>query len=191
MTTRFNAVLREGDSCSRYNLHSGKGSGTAVFLFDEHLDEDRLRLLENFSDQWKDLEVLFPGPGHDVSMYIHDAGKVLRELKTDDGKFILVAFGRIVPAIIRLLAGGLAVTKLVTVNPEFDADIITLLSRIEVPSLIISSIREKNGYDIDSVKYHDLMSFSSITYIRQTAGNPLFEKFTQSFNSMLKFLADD
>lgn len=191
MTTKFNAVALENDFYSRYNLYSGKESGIAVFLFDEYLNEELLFLLENFSNQCGVIEVLFPNSGQDISRYILETEKVLHELRSVHEKFVLVAFGRTAPAIIKLLSGGLTVNKLIMVNPEFDSDIITLLSRIDVPSLIISSTRGKNGYNIDSVKYHDLMSSSSITYIRQTTGNPLFEKFTQSFNSMLKFLADE
>ena len=129
MTTKFNAVALKNDFYSRLNMRSGNRSCIAVFLFDEYLNEEQLCLLENFKNQCDELEVLFPNPGQGISRYILETEKVLHELRSEPRKFVLVAFGRIVPAIIRLIASGLAITKLIMVNPEFDSDIITLLSR--------------------------------------------------------------
>ena len=92
MTTKFNAVVLGNDFYSRYNLHSGKESSVAVFLFDEYLNEERLFLLENFSSQCGIIEVLFPNSGQDINRYILETEKVLQELRSVHGKFVLGAF---------------------------------------------------------------------------------------------------
>ena len=65
------------------------------------------------------------------------------------------------------------------------------MAAFEVQVLVLTSTPGNLDHDPEAVKYHDLISGSSIAYVRGVQGNPIYKRFTQSFNSIQRFMLND
>ncbi len=171
-------------------LHIGgdpKLEHSVLILCDTSPDDAELKLLENFRKLGRDVTVLLP-PEDSIPGSTFNFGEVLHELHSLPGNVFLVSMGGFAPHIIENFSQLNNVCKVVFVNPAFRKDILTKMAGFELPVLVISATPGSLDHDPDAVKYHDLISGSSISYIRGIVGNPIYMKFTQSFNSIQRFL---
>ncbi len=163
-------------------------NGKIVCLFDSELNEKEEELLQNFLKLSGEI-YLFTPLGTFSEEKVADA---LPEIVSRSGEqYSLIVYGNLAPFIIEKYNIFRKVLKVIFINPTFRRSIATKMSSFESPSLVITATPGNLDHDPDAVKYHDLISGSSIQYIRGISGNPLFNRFTQSFNSIQRFLSDE
>ena len=164
--------------------------GSIFILSDVVMSGEQEKQVENFSRLASEVLVVSPIQ-RETAPDLPALVECLRRLFETRGHFFIVAFGRFAPIMVEKYGEFAKAQKTVFVNPVFSRDIATKMAAFETPSLVVTSTPGNLDHDPDAVKYHDLMANSSIQYIRGVTGNPLFLKFTQSFNSIQRFLADE
>lgn len=171
----------EGDPGKEYSI---------LILCDACPDAHELKLLENFNKLGRGVTVLCPSKAG-TSGSGFSFGDILPLLHSLPGKVFLVSIGGFSPYLIENSSQLSNVGKVVFVNPAFRKDILTKMAGFEIPVLVVTSTPGNLDHDPDAVKYHDLISGSSIAYVRGIQGNPIYKRFTQSFNSIQRFLLND
>lgn len=162
--------------------------GRIVCLFDSELKEKEEELLENFLKIHGEI-YLFTPTGTLTDEKITEALPDIVSLLGLD--YSLVVYGNLAPFVIEHYNIFRKAGKVVFINPAYRLNIATKMASFETPSLVITATPGNLDHDPDAVKYHDLISGSRIQYVRGTSGNPLFNRFTQSFNSIQRFLSDE
>ncbi len=161
-----------------------------LILCDSVPEERELRLLENFHKLGREVVIFIPDTdsGYNENFNFSQIFPVLQSL-TD--KVYLISIGLFAPHLVNNFSKLEKVDKVIFINPLFRKDISTKMAGFELPVLVITSTPGNLDHDPDAVKYHDLISGSRISYVRGIQGNPLFKRFTQSFNSIQRFLLND
>lgn len=159
-----------------------------VALFDEPLKQGEEKLLENLLRVSAEVYIFAPEEGNSPGTWAEVAMEAADLCNTN---CTLIVSGKFAPAIIRGYGHFNNAGRVVFINPTYDLDIATRMSSFETPCLVITGTPGNLDHDPDAVKYHDLISGSRIQYVRGVTGNPLFMKFTQSFNSIQRFLSDE
>ncbi len=180
------------DLANAFSLRVARGSsgseGKILMLFDTEISGKNENLLENFLKISN--EVYLVSPVGDLKD--EEIRESLGEISSICGEgFFLIVTGRFSPFIIESYHNFRSASKVIFINPTFRNDIATKMSSFVSPSLVVTATPGNLDHDPDAVKYHDLISGSQIQYVRGVSGNPLFHKFTQSFNSIQRFLLDD
>ena len=186
-------VEKESGSGSFRLLHHPGDPGkeySILILCDSVVESQELKLLENFHKLGSEILLVVPRKKNllDSSM---DYSSVLTALNLLPGKVVIVSMGGYAPFLVENFNHLGKVGKLVFVNPTYRADISTKMAAFEVQVLVLTSTPGNLDHDPDAVKYHDLISGSSIAYVRGIQGNPIYKRFTQSFNSIQRFLSND
>lgn len=180
------------DRVGPFQLKSANGlpdSGNRlVILLDKTLIAEEEKLLENFLRFSSEVIIVSPM----VSSRFELSTETVDALSSLGGTcFHLICTGAFAPLIIEQYEKFRNAGKVVFINPTYRKDIAVRMSSFESPSLVVTATPGNLDHDPDAVKYHDLISGSEIKYVRGVTGNPLYEKFTQSFNSIHTFLTDD
>ncbi len=159
-----------------------------VTLFDSFVESREEKLLENLLKISSEVYLVEP----EGKVLPETGPEVIREVaELCNGNCTLIVTGKLAPAIIRDYAQFKTMEKVVFINPSFDLDTATRMSSFETPCLVITGTPGNLDHDPEAVKYHDLISGSRIQYVRGVTGNPLFMKFTQSFNSIQRFISNE
>ncbi len=161
-----------------------------LILCDTDLNDQELKLLENFHKLGREILLLVPGKENPVNSNL-DFSPVLTALNMLPGKLMIISMGGYAPFLIENFKNLAKVVKIVFVNPAYNESISTKMAAFEVQVLVLSSTPGNLDHNPDAVKYHDLISGSSIAYVRGINGNPIYERFTQSFNSIRRFMSND
>lgn len=160
-----------------------------TILFDIIPTAEEKKLLENLLKLRGKL--LLVTPENQSSMENLDWATFKEIISLADEKTDFVVAGNFAPFLVRQFNQLNGVGKVVFINPGFSKDIATLMSSFDTQCLVLTATPGNLDHDPDAVKYHDLISGSSIQYVRGVSGNPLFKKFTQSFNAIQRFLLDE
>ena len=176
----------------RFNHQAGEPGAeySILILCDTALNDPELKLLENFRKLGREILLLVPGKENPVNSNM-DFSPVLTAINMLPGKVMIIAMGGYAPFLIENFKHLARVVKLVFVNPAYDETISTKMAAFEVQVLVLTSTPGNLDHDPDAVKYHDLIAGSSIAYVRGIHGNPLYKRFTQSFNSIQRFMLND
>ncbi len=159
-----------------------------IALFDRRMEHREEKLLENL--------LKITGEVYLVAPETENSPQIESETVTElaglcDASCVFIVSGSFAPVMIREYANFRNALKVVFINPSYDPGNSTLMSSFETPCLVITGTPGNLDHDPDAVKYHDLISGSRIQYVRGVEGNPLFMKFTQSFNSIQRFISDE
>jgi hypothetical protein len=180
--TGFRLLHMAGDPMSKYSI---------LILCDALPTERELRLLKNFQKLGREIVIFMPdteGPYRND----FDFAQIFSVLKSFPEKLYIVSIGIFAPHLVNNYDEiARNVEKVIFINPTYRKDISTKMSGFELPVLVITSTPGNLDHDPDAVKYHDLISGSVISYVRGVHGNPLFKRFTQSFNSIQRFLQNE
>lgn len=179
--TGFRVLHRAGDPELEYSI---------VLLCDSLPGNYELKLLENFHKLGQAVIILVPENDTAINQDF-DFSQVIHALVGLPGKVVLVSMGGFAPYLIENFAYLENVHKVIFINPSYRGETSTRMAGFELPVLVVTSTPGNLDHDPESVKYHDLISGSSITYVRGIDGNPLYKRFTQSFNSIQRFLLND
>lgn len=168
----------------------GAKPGLIIYLTDSSPDKGQEHLLENLGRIYSDVILLFQ-PDRSGNFKIGEIIEQVARAMGSSEEVVLLAVGSMAPLVISNYDTFRKAGKIVFINPEFNREFASRMALIETPCLVLSSTGGREDHDPDAVKYHDLIAGSTIRYIRGVSGNPLFEKFTQSFNSLQSFLWDE
>lgn len=171
-------------------LDSSAGTVEALILaFDFPLSDDQVKLMENFGKLSGSIVLIFPvKPVHEIpgALIDHISSLISRWKKS-----IIVVSGKFAPFLVSDYAKFSGMDKAVFIDPEFRPEDAPRMSSFETPCLVVTGTSGNLDHDPSAVKYHDLISGSRIQYVRGITGNPLLARFTQSFNSIQRFLSDE
>jgi len=102
----------------------------------------------------------------------------------------IMAEGAIAPVLLRsLIALDIRPKSVILVDPKFDGNLKNELHSIDFPTLIISGVPRGKKYVLEHISYHDLISGSSIKYIRDVNASSL-ENPAKTFNYIIDFIAN-
>ena len=176
----------------RFLQHTGEPGleYSILILCDTALNGRELKLLENFHKLGREILLLVPGKDVKIKSDM-DLSPVLTALNMLPGKVMIISMGGYAPYLIENFKQLARVVKLVFVNPTYSEAISTKMAAFEVQVLVLTSTPGNLDHDPEAVKYHDLISGSSIAYVRGVQGNPIYKRFTQSFNSIQRFMLND
>lgn len=163
---------------------------SVILLVDSPPGSHEMKLLENFHKVGKDVYLIFPSEDGGFNECTGFDG-ILEAFGSIPGPLVLVASGKYAPCLVENSASLGRISRVVLINPLFRKEIAAKMAAFELPLLVVTATPGNLDHDPDAVKYHDLISGSAITYIRGVSGNPLYKRFTQSFNSIQRFLLDD
>lgn len=161
-----------------------------LLLCDRVPGDYELKLLQNFHRLGREVLLIFPKEDA-VFNDSFDFSPIVSMMRMLPGNILLVSMGGFSPYLVDNFRHLEGVGKVVFVNPAYMKDISTKMSGFELPVLVLTGTPGNLDHDPDAVKYHDLISGSVITYVRGVEGNPLYQRFTQSFNSIQRFLLND
>lgn len=169
---------------------SGNPQSKLVYLSDTDLTPEKERVLENLG-RIADETVIVIVPEELPDTAIPELMDSVSAQFLEKGENYVVVTGALSPYLISSYPSIVRAKKVVFIDPRFDARYASRMASFEIPCLVISPTAGQTDHSPHAVKYHDLISGSRIQYIRGTTGNPLFEKFTQSFNALQSFLTDE
>lgn len=164
------------------------GKERTIILFDSYISSNEEKLLENFLKISGEVFLVTREKSGDTQL---EPDSVREVVSLCENNCNLVVSGKFAPIIIREYRKFQQAGKVIFINPSYEPDTAYMMSSFETPSLVITGTPGNLDHDPEAVKYHDLISGSKIQYVRGVTGNPLFMKFTQSFNSILRFLSDE
>lgn len=162
-----------------------------VLLSDLPMEPEQEKICENFS-KIADQVVIIAPVNDEIDLLKDDSwakdDKIIPEIQPGDS---IVAMGRIAPTIVNNYERFNTSAGIVFINPVFISEIAPKMSSLETPCLVVTSTPGNLDHNPDAVKYHDLIAGSRIQYVRGCTGNPLYLRFTQSFNAIQRFLANE
>lgn len=164
--------------------------GRMIIFSDSFLQPEQEKLLENFgriATQAVLVESDHSNLAEAMDLLIEHMGEMIITGNGDSAIFM----GGFAPSAIHMYRSFAAAHGIIFINPVYDENTARKMSSVETPCLVITSTPGNLDHDPDAVKYHDFIANSRIQYIRGVEGNPLFQRFTQSFNSIQRFLQDD
>lgn len=171
----------------KYATGSQNNAKIVVVLLDKPISPQEEKLLENLLKIAG--KVYLATPEDSFEKMSQKSIVAISSLNHD--RYFLIVSGKFAPVVVEDYNHFRNAEKVVFINPSYSTSIASKMSSFETPSLVLTATPGNLDHDPDAVKYHDLISGSRIQYVRGISGNPLFLKFTQSFNSIQRFLTDD